>query len=304
MIKNNPLVSICCITYNHFNFIIDALEGFLRQKTDFNFEICLGEDESNDGTREICQEYAEKYPDKIRLFLRSRKDVIYVCGRATGQFNLIETLNKCDGKYIALCEGDDYWTDPYKLQKQVDFMEANKNASLCYHKVIRPGIKIDEANFLIKNDLSTSFIPTCSILFINKKEIVNKFINHSKGIISGDQFLFYLCSFIGEIKFMDFIGGVYNQTENGISRSIGIRSKKWRLNRILMYSRLLRFAPLKNKVKLIKIAQGSLFNAMTHGIMKPFMTYPYHVFKIIILGLIFHPKYTLFRGKSLINKTG
>jgi len=103
---------------------------------------------------------------------------------------------------------------------------------------------------------------------------------------------------------MDFIGGVYNQTEHGISRKIGIQSEKWNLNRILMYSRLLRVAPLKNKVKLIKIAQGSLFNAMRHGIMKPFLTYPYHVFKIIILGLIFHPKYTLFRGKSLINKTG
>lgn len=300
----NPIVSICCITFNHEKYISDALDGFLMQQTNFKYEICIGEDESDDLTKEICKEYAEKYPDKIKVFFRKRSDDPYIKQGLYGKYNLFETLKECRCKYIALCDGDDYWTDPYKLQKQVDFMEANKNASLCYHKVVRPGIKIDEDNFLIKNDLSTAFIPTSSVVFRNKKEIVNKFINHSKGIISGDQFLFYLCSFIGEIKFMDFIGGVYNQTENGISRSIGIQSKKWDLNRILMYSRLLRIAPLKNKVKLIKIAQGSLFNAMTHGIMKPFMTYPYHVFKIIILGLIFHPKYTLFRGRSLINKIG
>ena len=291
-----PLISVCLITYNHVKYIREAIQGVLVQKIDFECEIIIADDFSTDGTTAIVLNYKEKYPDLIKLILQKKN--------VGATQNFIDLISTPQSKYIAYLDGDDYWTDPLKLQKQVDFMEANKNASLCYHKVVRPGIKIDEANFLIKNDLSTSFIPTCSILFINKKEIVNKFINHSRGIISGDQFLFYLCSFIGEIKFMDFIGGVYNQTEHGISREIGIQSEKWDLNRILMYSRLLMIAPLKNKVKLIKIAQGSLFNAMRHGIMKPFLTYPYHVFKIIILGLIFHPKYTLFRGKSLINKTG
>ena len=131
-----PLVSVCCVTYNHVGFIRDAIDSFLMQKTDFNYEICLGEDASNDGTRGICVEYAKKYPDKIRLFLRSRDDVIKINGTATGRYNFIETLKECKGKYIALCEGDDYWTDPYKLQKQVDFLEANSEYSFCGSEII------------------------------------------------------------------------------------------------------------------------------------------------------------------------
>src|SRR5690606_24131225 len=104
-------------------------------QTTFPFEIILGEDESNDGTREICKQYAAQYPDKIKLFLRSRKDVIYINGNPTGRFNFIENLKACSGKYIALCEGDDYWTDPLKLQKQVDFLENNSDFALCFHMV-------------------------------------------------------------------------------------------------------------------------------------------------------------------------
>src|SRR5690606_9059601 len=101
-------------------------------QTTFPFEIILGEDESSDGTREICIQYAAKHPDKIKLFLRSRKDVIYINGNPTGRFNFIENLKACSGKYIALCEGDDYWTDPLKLQKQVDFLEAYVDHTICW----------------------------------------------------------------------------------------------------------------------------------------------------------------------------
>ncbi|MFW6272217.1 MAG: glycosyltransferase [bacterium] len=101
------------------------MDGILMQKTEFPFEILLGEDASTDGTREICIEYADKYPDKIRLFLHNRENVIYINGNPTGRFNLLYNLSSARGKYIAICEGDDYWTDPYKLQKQVDFLEEN-----------------------------------------------------------------------------------------------------------------------------------------------------------------------------------
>ncbi|MGI9517093.1 MAG: glycosyltransferase family 2 protein, partial [Pirellulaceae bacterium] len=110
-----PLVSVCMITYNHAPYIARALDSVICQETSFPFEICLGEDESSDGTREICEEYARRYPDLIRMFCRSRNDVIYVDGHATGRFNLLETLKSCRGKYIALLEGDDYWCHPQKL---------------------------------------------------------------------------------------------------------------------------------------------------------------------------------------------
>ncbi len=126
------MVSVCVQTYQHKGYIKQCLDGILMQQTNFPYEIILGEDESTDGTREICIEYAEKYPDKIKLFLRCRKDVIYINGNATGRFNFMENLKACKGKYTALCEGDDYWTDPLKLQKQVDFLEANPEYSLIF----------------------------------------------------------------------------------------------------------------------------------------------------------------------------
>ncbi|RSK40517.1 glycosyltransferase family 2 protein [Mangrovimonas spongiae] len=134
MNKETPLVSVSVVTYNHKDYIEQCLNGILMQETTFPFEIILGEDESHDGTREICIDYANKYPDKIKLFLRSRKDVIYINGNPTGRYNMIENLKACKGKYIALCEGDDYWTDPLKLQKQVDFLEANSDYAICFHE--------------------------------------------------------------------------------------------------------------------------------------------------------------------------
>ncbi len=298
---SKPLVSICCITYNHVDSLKEAIDGFLMQKTTFPYEICIGEDESKDGTREICQDYKKEYPEFIRLFLRKRKDVTYINGHATGNYNFMETLKKCKGKYIALCEGDDFWTEPLKLQKQVDFLSNKKEYIMCYHKVKAPFLELNDSEIYNK-DIDNSLIPTCSVVFKNNPKVISHLEQFSDQILSGDQFLFYILSFYGKLKFMDFIGGVYNQTKDGISTSIGIESKIWRINRIFMYSIILKISPYKKLISLIKVAQNSLFNAMEVGLISPFIKYPYHSLKIIILGLIFYPRYTLYRGKSLINK--
>jgi glycosyltransferase involved in cell wall biosynthesis len=163
---NETIVSVCYITYNQVNYVKDALDGILMQKTNFSYEVCIGEDDSDDGTREICIEYAQKYTTKIRLFLRSRNDVIYINSQATGRYNFLETLKECRGKYIAHCDGDDYWTDPLKLQKQVDFMEKNKEYSLCSSrhklidknsKIIGEGPTLDPRLFDHYNELSVKF---------------------------------------------------------------------------------------------------------------------------------------------------
>jgi glycosyltransferase involved in cell wall biosynthesis len=130
-----PVVSICIQTYQHSAFIKDCLEGVLSQKTDYPYEILLGEDDSTDGTREICVDYAKKYPEKIRLFLHDRKNVIYINGKPTGRYNFINNLSQVTGRYIALCDGDDYWTDRNKLQKQVEFLEKNNDYAICFHAV-------------------------------------------------------------------------------------------------------------------------------------------------------------------------
>ena len=125
-------VSVCVLTYNHEKFIAKCLESILEQETDFDFEIQIGEDASTDKTRAICQAYADKYPDKIRLVLHSRANNIQVLGEPSGRFNFTYNLFSARGKYIAFCEGDDFWEDPHKLQKQYDAMEQHPECSLCF----------------------------------------------------------------------------------------------------------------------------------------------------------------------------
>jgi len=124
------LVSICTITYNHAKFIRQALDGFLMQETNFPFEVLIHDDASTDGTADIIREYAEKYPDIIKPIFQ--KENQYSKGV---QISLTYNFPRVKGKYVALCEGDDYWTDPRKLQTQVDFLEANPEFSMCFHPV-------------------------------------------------------------------------------------------------------------------------------------------------------------------------
>jgi glycosyltransferase involved in cell wall biosynthesis len=119
-----PLVSIKMITYNHAPFIAQAIEGVLQQKTNFPFELVIGEDCSTDGTREIVFDYKEKFPDIIRV-ITSEKNVGM-------KKNSLRVLNACRGKYFAFCEGDDYWQNPDKMQKQVDYLESHPECGLVY----------------------------------------------------------------------------------------------------------------------------------------------------------------------------
>lgn len=120
-------VSICCITFNHEKYIRDALESFLKQKTNFKYEIIINDDASTDGTVKILKEYKEKYPEIIKLILQEKNQY------SLGKKALPNTFNIARGKYVAICEGDDYWTDENKLQIQLDYMENNKGCTLCFH---------------------------------------------------------------------------------------------------------------------------------------------------------------------------
>lgn len=189
-----PLVSICMITYNHASYIAKAIEGVMMQKCDFPIELIIGEDCSTDDTRSIIIKYKEKFPDKIRLILREKNVGM--------QKNFVETLLAATGKYIALCEGDDFWTDPYKLRKQIDFMQDHSDYSMCCHNAYRINQCSNETNiypfnsFLEKNTFAVEdvilndwFVPTASILM--KKEVVMdycKFASRYK-VFNGDYSL-------------------------------------------------------------------------------------------------------------------
>lgn len=121
----HPVVSVHMITYNHEPYIRQAIEGVLMQKTDFEYELVIGEDCSQDRTREICLEYQKKFPDKIRV-LWWYENVTNLGGNAR------RVSAHCRGDFIAFCEGDDYWIDPMKLQKQVEAMRRHPSAGICF----------------------------------------------------------------------------------------------------------------------------------------------------------------------------
>ena len=145
VLSKNPLVSVKMITYNHELYIAQAIEGVLMQQTDFPIELIIGEDCSTDRTRGIVLEYQKKHPDIIRI-ITSEHNVGAIK-------NGIRTSTATKGKYIAFCEGDDYWTDPLKLEKQVDFLEASPDYGLVHSAADQ---LIQKKNRLIKWDKSDS----------------------------------------------------------------------------------------------------------------------------------------------------
>lgn len=128
---DEPLVSVCCITYNHERYIEDALEGFLIQRTEFPFEILIHDDASTDRTADIVREYEARYPKLIRTIFQTENQ--YSKGRTKVNFEF--NFPRAKGEYLALCEGDDFWVDHLKLEKQVDYMRAHPAYSVCGHWV-------------------------------------------------------------------------------------------------------------------------------------------------------------------------
>lgn len=125
-----PLVSVCVPTYSHEKFIRSCLESIIFQKTSFTYEILIGEDDSPDRTREICMDIAQIHQDKIRLFLRKDSEKIKLFGKTAGRGNQLGLYREARGEFICFCDGDDIWNDSFKLQKQVDALKKNPQASM------------------------------------------------------------------------------------------------------------------------------------------------------------------------------
>ena len=224
--SSQPLVSVLCLAYRHERFIEDALKSFLCQQTTFPYEICIGEDDSPDRTRQICVEYANRFPEKIRLFLRDRKDVFYINGMPTGRANVINTLQQCRGKYIAFCDGDDMWLDPLKLQKQVAFLEAYPEFSMTYHRCrvlygdgrIEDRYVPDELH-TINLEMLTSIenpIHSCTAVFRKDAVLTDLEKLWDPEILVADFALWLLCAKRGLIRFLPDVMALYRHNGAGL----------------------------------------------------------------------------------------
>ena len=228
------LVSISCLTYNHAPFIRDCLEGFLIQKTTFKYEVLIHDDASNDGTKEIIEEYQLKYPDIIFPIYQKENQF----SKGYRGFNQKYNFPRSRGKYIALCEGDDYWTDPYKLQKQVDFLEVNPDCSLCFHasKSIRNN---DPGEFILKRPKTIpqtnkfemkdailgggGFMATNSMLF--HREYIQDRPEWMDKTPVGDAPLMLLLASKGKIGYIDEVMSVYRIMSSTTSWSASMQDR-------------------------------------------------------------------------------
>lgn len=214
MIK--PLVSVCMITYNHEDYIIQAIEGVLAQQANFDIELVIGEDCSTDSTRAKIVDLVDRYPSKIILLEKTQNLGISA--------NFFKTVDACRGKYIAICEGDDYWTDPLKLMKQVEFLEEHSEYTACAHQsmVIYQDKETDSHVFkenvsetlVMKDVISARPFHTASLLF--KAELL-KIAPLPSGITSCDRALFMLCAAFGPIKYINDPMCVYRKSSSGVS---------------------------------------------------------------------------------------
>jgi len=209
-------VSVCMITYNHERFIAQAIDSVLMQQVDFDYEIVIGEDCSTDNARSIVIDYRNRFPDRIKLLLNEKNLGMML--------NFIQTMQACTGQYIALCEGDDYWTLPHKLQKQVDFLDSHPEFAICSHnvKVKREGstqshewlgARHKEVSALEDLLRDGSGGATCSLVFRNG--VFGDFPEWYYTIHGGDWALQVLCASHGKLRYFREVMGVFRRHDRG-----------------------------------------------------------------------------------------
>lgn len=223
--KKQPLVSICCTAYNQEKYIEEALKGFLSQETNFPFEIIISDDCSTDNTTDILRNYAKEYPNIIRLIYQKENQY------SKGALPIRDfILPEVKGKYVALCEGDDYWTDSNKLQQQVDFLEQNLEFMGCGHNTrFLVNGKLTDRLFINSNSkkdsyvfddfIDSAYLHTTSLVFRYDSEYVDKindYLSKYSSVKRNDVYMLLVFSKFGPIKYIDKTMSVYRMNDGGI----------------------------------------------------------------------------------------
>lgn len=212
-----PLVTIACITYNHEKFVLDCLKGIFMQECDFDYEVIIHDDCSTDNTQEIIKDFISPYKEKVTLIFQKENQY------SQGKKPLTDfVIPMAKGKYIAICEGDDYWTDSLKLQKQVQFLESNDKIKLCYHKTLNkseingkqyffhePSLFFTKKNiinkkYFLRRGGGAFATPSCMI----HKDVIKKLDNLPK-LLNGDTMIAISACLSGEIGYIKDLMAVY-----------------------------------------------------------------------------------------------
>lgn len=300
MEQQELMVTIRCIAYNHEPYIRQCLEGFVMQKTNFRFEAIVHDDASTDGTATIIREYAEKYPDIIKPIFQTENQY----SRHDGSISRI--MNKhTHGKYVALCEGDDYWIDPLKLQKQVDFLEANPEYSMCFHRsnilneleinpVINPKV-IEDKDYSADELFENWIVPTASIVYRKSCYIpIDKYIKPER-ILNGDIILVLNCASQGKIRGFSDTMSVYRMHSGGVTYDTRISK-----NRTMKYPDHYLF--IKDNFPMV--SKSVVNKSIAESYINRFFTQDSVIDEIkdYLMAIYYHPIYVIYRSFKYLYK--
>ena len=290
---NAPVVSICMVTYGHEEFISEAINSILMQQCDFDFELVIGNDASPDHSDAVIRKMINSHPRGHLIKYHKHEQNIGMMNN----FSFI--LGQCRGQYIALCDGDDYWTDPMKLQKQVHFLANNPDYVLCFHKVKilnRDGSLTEDFITQVPENYETietllqqgNYIHTPSVLFRN---VINHYPNEFLRSPIGDFFLYILLAEHGKLKFLNEEMCVYRHGVGFFSQQTDVRIS---FNVMRFYSCLLSYLSNDRHKKIIFDRQVSLIENYNNHAAYKFTTTDYlakhksalHLLKALIKNMI------------------
>jgi glycosyltransferase involved in cell wall biosynthesis len=286
----NPKVSICLLTYNQQNYIGQALDSILEQKVNFEYEIVIGDDASTDNNVEIINKYIAKHPTKIRAYFHP---INLGPKKFPGKNNFLHSFFNCNGQYIVHIEGDDYFCDPTKLQKQVDFLDNNPTYSACFHNAIikweddsgRPDEYINPSNQ--KNPIEvidllaekeTWFMATASVMM--RRVLVHPLPAWFADTVSGDIPLYIILASQGPIGYLPDVMAVYRKNLAGQSFVYKLYNASFVKNRINLYKNLNEYTQNKYKGKIDAIL------ADYYGLLASANDYKKNIFKRTVYSVI------------------
>lgn len=246
------ILTVIMVTYSHDAYIAEAIESILMQEVSFSVELIIADDCSPDGTSEIVMRYINTHPKGSWInYIRQEENMGMM-------HNLLFALKKANGKYIALCDGDDYWTVPFKLQKQVDFLEANEEYAVCAHDTLVKYENQDKQEILFSNfpahpfknekrniytfkdALTAMLFHTSSIVMKNPRINAQLFNKYFANVFYGDHILMLIGASMGKLYVFDEIMSVYRINSGGVTTNPKVFSNmhNWLESKILLHSKL------------------------------------------------------------------
>lgn len=264
--KTIPEVSVILITYNHRNYIEKSIESILKQVIDFPIEIIIGDDDSTDGTREICIKYAKKYPEIIRLFLHNRKNNIKILGKPCAVFQYYYNILHSRGKYIAVISGDDEWGDDNKLQMQYSYLESHLDCSLVFQGW-KERIYNQDAHAYSYGKINTSFPKASTNMFRNFKD---KIPIQALNVIQEDEFGWFILKSDGYFKCMDGLKPtIINVLSTSITNTLNIIdffNQVFNLNKNIYITYKGAEREVEAKIRMASLTYGVLTNRKYNGV--------------------------------------